>query len=275
MYRRYVRGIAGNQNIFIGLLLAVLMFSVSFVVYVGVGGIARLEQARDLGRAVLSNTYNPWNTTLTSLSLNAVSAVIWDYRGLDTVIETMVLLAAIIGASHVLGERREPSQRSQGFIAGLSTMAVVLITATIALSIAVHGHLSPGGGFQAGSMFTVLIVLAIPIYTSRILDKLNIKREVLPKIRHIALLLLVTIAVYPLAFMAFGTYAYILQNQAKVNSGFSMPSWFVDTPLAGSVFFFNMIEMIAVSVGLIYATLLLAEYSLAKTTPRNEKDAER
>lgn len=268
MYRRYTRRVAGNHNVFIGLLLAVLMFSVSFVVYVGVGGIAKLEQARNLGKVVLSNTYNPWNITLTSLSLNAVSAVIWDYRGFDTVIETMVLLAAIIGASHVLGEKREQSERSHGFIAGFSTIFVVLITTIIALSIAVHGHLSPGGGFQAGSMLAVLIVLAIPIYTSRILNKLNIKREVLPKIRHAVLLLLVTIAVYPLVFIILGTYAYILQNQVKVNSEFSMPSWFLDTPLAGSVFFFNIVEMIAVAAGLIYATLLLAEYSMAKSNER-------
>ncbi|MEM0281796.1 MAG: sodium:proton antiporter, partial [Desulfurococcaceae archaeon] len=62
--------------------LIVITVALSIVIVEGGFGVLPPNQIRELGRTILINTYNPWNTTLTSYSLNSVSAIIWDYRGI-------------------------------------------------------------------------------------------------------------------------------------------------------------------------------------------------
>jgi multicomponent Na+:H+ antiporter subunit B len=91
-----------------------------------------------------------------------VAAVTFDYRGFDTLGEEFILFAAVAGALLLLRpqeteEEQEPSDQAsdrtlpeQG--AALLGCGVLMFPFTLVLGIYVvlHGHLTPGGGFQGG-----------------------------------------------------------------------------------------------------------------------------
>ncbi|GFO63775.1 hypothetical protein M1B72_08275 [Geomonas paludis] len=92
----------------------------------------------------------------------AVAAVTFDYRGFDTLAEEFILFAAVAGCLLLL--RRQESEAAHDPVdqAGdrgdlepapaMLGLGVLMFPFTLLLGIYVvlHGHLSPGGGFQGG-----------------------------------------------------------------------------------------------------------------------------
>ena len=94
---------------------------------------------------------------------NAVAAVNFDYRGFDTIGEELILFASVIGVSALLRLQRREHEvsspldhaRSHASTEGADSVAVVCMALVaplvlLGLYIVVHGHLTPGGGFQGG-----------------------------------------------------------------------------------------------------------------------------
>jgi multicomponent Na+:H+ antiporter subunit B len=91
-----------------------------------------------------------------------VTAVNFDYRAYDTLGEEFILFAAVLGMAIVLRDRRgerkrDPEAREveRGFAGpsaalGMVGLALVGPLIVLGIDIAVHGHLTPGGGFQGG-----------------------------------------------------------------------------------------------------------------------------
>jgi multicomponent Na+:H+ antiporter subunit B len=92
----------------------------------------------------------------------AVTAVVFDFRGFDTLGEEFILFASAVGVALLLRVGREeveeePSARVEARLlpsppdaVGLFGLAAVGITVVVGLSMVAHGHLTPGGGFQGG-----------------------------------------------------------------------------------------------------------------------------
>jgi multicomponent Na+:H+ antiporter subunit B len=86
---------------------------------------------------------------------NAVTAVVFDYRGFDTMGEELILFAAASAVALLL---REPRRRQTTNVVdavrsdALNGFGVLGAIATLLLSLYVvsHGFVSPGGGFQGG-----------------------------------------------------------------------------------------------------------------------------
>ncbi|MEM1628548.1 MAG: MnhB domain-containing protein [Desulfurococcaceae archaeon] len=252
-----------KRNLIIAISLGVFTIALSLALYLGGVYLQPLARVRALAETILRNTYNPLNTTLTSYSLNAVSAVIWDYRGVDTVFETTVLLASIIGITHLLNTTKwvdKGVKNQTSLVAKFSTRLIVVITTLIAISTAVHGHLTPGGGFQAGAMLTVIIALIVPVFSINFIYMHGLRKDKMLYSRYFILLLITLTALSPVLLTPLIGNAYIMQNQVKEDSSFSMPAWFMDTPLGGSIFFYNVLEAFAIALALSYALLLLLEY---------------
>jgi len=55
-----------------------------------------------------------------------------------------------------------------------------------------------------------------------------------------------------------GVGAYVFQNMAREGSDLSMPTWLLDRPLGGTLFFFNVFESLAVVSGLTLTFIVLA-----------------
>jgi multicomponent Na+:H+ antiporter subunit B len=105
-------------------------------------------------------------------SPNAVSGVLFDMRATDTLGEALALFAASAGLQLVLRERPEERQRSEprGSTSGravpptsdairAAALALVVPTAVFAIYVTFRGHLSLGGGLQAGGLAVTALAL--------------------------------------------------------------------------------------------------------------------
>lgn len=87
---------------------------------------------------------------------NVVTSVNFDQRGLDTFGEEAILLASVIGAVALLrpghDERAAEPPGTGRMLYGTRLAGYVLLPVSLILGadIVVHGHLTPGGGFQGG-----------------------------------------------------------------------------------------------------------------------------
>ena len=123
----------------------------------GVRGLPPLGQYRGpygdlLNRVAVAERY----------TTDVVTAVVFDYRGFDTLGEEFILFAAVVGVTVLL--RKQPGEsdakkadRVRGRRVPRPSDAVLLLataligpTLLFGLAVATHGHLTPGGGFQGG-----------------------------------------------------------------------------------------------------------------------------
>ncbi len=124
----------------------------------------------------------PYGTELNQLAPverkipNVVTAVNFDYRGLDTMGEEFILFAAVAGLTLVLRKDRRETTDVPLPTAGLRgaaprsdavrafALAGIAVTLAFGWYMAMHPHLTPGGGFQGGTItagFAALIFLGL------------------------------------------------------------------------------------------------------------------
>jgi multicomponent Na+:H+ antiporter subunit B len=100
-----------------------------------------------------------------------VTAVVFDYRGFDTLGEEFILFASVVGVALLLRagreeEEHEPHLEAQARGESPTTDAIRVAglgmigpTVLVGLAIAAHGHVTPGGGFQGGVILATASVL--------------------------------------------------------------------------------------------------------------------
>jgi multicomponent Na+:H+ antiporter subunit B len=92
---------------------------------------------------------------------SAISVTTFDFRGVDTLVEEFILFTAAVGVVALLRTGREREdvaaepeavRRPTAQSGSLRTLATALVGPGLVLGINVvlHGHLTPGGGFQGG-----------------------------------------------------------------------------------------------------------------------------
>jgi multicomponent Na+:H+ antiporter subunit B len=94
---------------------------------------------------------------------NVVAAVVFDYRGFDTLGEEFILFASVMGVALLLrdvrgdaGGRGDTVRSDVVRLVGLGFAAALLLTG---LYVVAHGYLTPGGGFQGGVVVASAFVL--------------------------------------------------------------------------------------------------------------------
>jgi multicomponent Na+:H+ antiporter subunit B len=94
---------------------------------------------------------------------NVVTAIVFDYRGFDTLGEEFILFAAALGVVLLLrdvrgeSERRRPGVLNEAVrLVGLALVPALLV---IGLYIVAHGMITPGGGFQGGVVLAAAFLL--------------------------------------------------------------------------------------------------------------------
>jgi multicomponent Na+:H+ antiporter subunit B len=85
---------------------------------------------------------------------NIVTAILLGYRGLDTLGEVSILFVAATAAGMVLGGavRGEAQAEPAGFILRSAAWLLFPFLLVLGAYIVIHGHLTPGGGFQGGAV---------------------------------------------------------------------------------------------------------------------------
>lgn len=95
---------------------------------------------------------------------NMVTSVLASYRGYDTMGEVIVVFTALIGVLSLIGIREQalpPNYSEPPPRPILQVMAKFMVPFIVlfALYVQFHGDFGPGGGFQAGVIFAVAIIL--------------------------------------------------------------------------------------------------------------------
>jgi multicomponent Na+:H+ antiporter subunit B len=93
---------------------------------------------------------------------NLVTAVVLGYRGIDTLGELSILFAAATAGGFVLGRHRvNPKGAEAGFVLRTGADLLFPLLLVVGLYIVLHGHLTPGGGFQGGAILASAMLLLL------------------------------------------------------------------------------------------------------------------
>lgn len=248
----------------VGVMVAILLFAVIIAIVLGGTGWTPLIEIRPLAKFYLENCFNIFNKSYWAASPEAVSAMLWDYRGIDTYYETAVFFLAIIGGvalfrvaevkvSAIISTRRE---LGLSIMVKTVTRVVFPLIITVSASVALHGHLTPGGGFQSGSMMAVAFLIAIATFSRHFIEEhLKLTKDRFLTLRTVGL---IAVAVLVLAPTLAGAMA-LMQNQAKPWSPTpSFPEALSFVWTAGSIFYYNLAEFLAVGAGFTLLFLLIS-----------------
>jgi multicomponent Na+:H+ antiporter subunit B len=137
---------------------------------VAVAGLAALLGWGVAGLPAFGDYHGPYGLVLNQVALgerhttNVVAAVVFDYRGFDTLGEELMLFAAVAGVALILREAREEeakrvvdAMRSEPVRAvGLTAVPLVVL---LGLYVVAFGYLTPGGGFQGGVVVALGLLL--------------------------------------------------------------------------------------------------------------------
>lgn len=228
-----------------------------------------LPNVRVLASWYLYTTLNPQYPVFTAMSPEAVTAIVWDYRGLDTLFETAVFFLAIVGALALMRgislKTVLDNMDGKGSGGGLSlicktaTRLLTPLIIAVSASIAFHGHLTPGGGFQGGSAAAVAPLLILVIFSVYFLLSRGVSEKPMLVLRTVGLLGIYLTALAAVFIGLFtGLNAYVFQNQPKHDTPVGLPAQVSGTLISGSLLLFNVFEYLAVAGGFTLVFILLS-----------------
>ncbi|MDI9643624.1 MAG: MnhB domain-containing protein [Candidatus Verstraetearchaeota archaeon] len=239
---------------FVALMTAILIYA--FLGYPEVGFV------RPLGEFYLYNTFNFNEQGWWSASPNAVTGVLWDYRGYDTLYETMVFYVGIVAIA-LFFEKESSLRRTSGMtvIVRATTKLVFVFILTSAMAITIFSVKTPGGGFQGGSIMAIAYIAIIIALSRGFLPELRMDLSKAHLIKIFGLILIFSLTVIPVAYsLASGTVAYALQNQPKPWSEFGYPTFLGLYSLSGGMVIpIQVGELVHVGMGFTIMFLILTE----------------
>lgn len=131
------------------------------------GRVAHLYRDLAVGAAVRQHT------------ANVVASVNFDQRAIDTLGEETILIASVVGAAALLRPSREETARrvpdTGRVLQGTRLLGYLLLPVTllVGLDVVVHGHVTPGGGFQGGVILATGLHLLYVAGSYPALDRLR------------------------------------------------------------------------------------------------------
>ncbi|MCP5064107.1 MAG: cation:proton antiporter [Ignavibacteriae bacterium] len=99
-------------------------------------------------------------------SVNSVTAIIVSYRGFDTLGEVTVLFLAATGLGGILYDKKGKKRRRQhaSLIIRVASQIIYPLIILLGVYVFVHGHLTPGGGFQGGAIIATGVLMMFMSY---------------------------------------------------------------------------------------------------------------
>ena len=108
------------------------------------------------------------NTAEQTGSVNTITSIIVSYRGFDTLGEVTVLFLAATGLGAILFDKKGKKRRLQNasLIVRVSAQLIYPFIILLGAYVFIHGHLTPGGGFQGGAIIATGVLLMFMSYRS-------------------------------------------------------------------------------------------------------------
>jgi multicomponent Na+:H+ antiporter subunit B len=215
----------------------------------------------DFGASVHTYRDASVRAALDEATPNAVSALVFDQRGIDTMGEVTIVLASVLGVATLLrladDEHTGPDADEPEPLPVARLLAFVLLPVALVLgaNVIAHGHLTPGGGFQGG------VVLATGLHLLYVAGS------------HRALRRLRPLAWYHHAEAA-GTGAIVLVGCAGMLAGQQFLTNFLPHGQTGALFSTGTVALLSLAVGVEVAggvVVLLAQFLEQALSVRKER----
>jgi len=118
------------------------------------------ERHRNVGQHYLESTIEETG------AVNTVTAIVVSYRGFDTLGEVTVLFLAATGLGAILYDKKGKKRRLQNasVIVKVASKLIYPLIILLGAYVFVHGHLTPGGGFQGGAIIATGVLLMFISY---------------------------------------------------------------------------------------------------------------
>ncbi len=145
---------------------------------------------------------------------NSITAIVVNFRGFDTLGEVTVLFLAATGLASILYRRKEEEEEAERVSLASSSLvrtgAKILfpLMLLLGLYVFIHGHLTPGGGFQGGAIIATGFLLMLITY-----KHFETNHNVMVWLESLAGLAFVAVGLYGL--FAYGSF---LQNTHSVGT---------------------------------------------------------
>ena len=144
----------------VGYFLTVSMSNIKF----GANRMGDLSQPKTVGAFYLSKTPGELSVA------NVITAIVVNYRGFDTLGEVSVLFLAATGLGSILYKKKKKGEHiptvNKPSSALLQAGSKLIFPAILVLGayVFIHGHLTPGGGFQGGAIIATGFLLMMMSY---------------------------------------------------------------------------------------------------------------
>jgi multisubunit Na+/H+ antiporter MnhB subunit len=209
-------------------------------------------------------------------SNNIVTSVVFDYRGFDTLGEGTVLFIAVSSISlllyQFLKKKKDPVEGPSGFspevsrIVSYAAFLLFPIIVVFGAYLVIHGHLSPGGGFQGGAVTASgTALLLVGMLVTR---KSYTTRKILGIFESLALVAFIGIGFAGLttAFL----YNFMATPDSFMNIIMPLGTNTGDLTSAGTLPFISLAVGIEVFCGI--SIILVALYNMTKADKEEEKE---
>lgn len=182
---------------------------------------------------------------------DVVNAINYDYRGFDTLGEEFILFTSVLGVMQLLrregnGDSRKGNLEESAAMSEttrVATLPAIWATALVGLYLALHGQLSPGGGFQGGVVLATALWLVYVAVNPQVFERMT---------SHVAVEVI----------EACGAGAYALIGFVPVLMGLPVLTNVLPLGTTGDVFSSGNIALISACVGVeVTAAFLLVSYT--------------
>lgn len=203
------------------------------------------------------------NTIEKTGAINAVTAIVFDFRGYDTLGESFVLFTAVTGSAAILRTHKKAVEKSKeedevqkeivyrDSVIQSTANIVLPVSLSLGAYVILHGHLSPGGGFQGGVLIAASIAIVFLAYgVERVSKSFNTERiKLYENIGALSFLLLGTLGI----IYGYNFFRNVLFNQGEPGMLYS----------SGTIFWMNFAVgyKVLAGIGFLLITMIGTLYS--------------
>ncbi len=209
----------------------------------------------------VSDIYNKWGL---DVAPNMVTVILFDFRGYDTLGECIILVLGVLALTVLYGrgqvdsdleDNAKPVARTTTLLSASSRLLLPLITA-LGVYVTLGGHITPGGGFQGGSIVAAGFFMACVLYG---MNALRFSHDDLIKIESFGVFLYILLGLLGLYFSGFFLYNSGTDLHGIVPDGYEALFNYPDGLTAGIIPYLNIAVLVKVAAGLTTALLVLME----------------
>jgi len=234
-------------------------------------GVLLLSTLKDVPGILNPGVSRLYNILGPRIAPNQITMVVFDWRGYDTLGECLVLVCGVLATSLIFGRGMLTSLKHHSSLSrsefgeevkptpilDFFTPVIILLLIAFGIYITLGGHITPGGGFQGGSIIAAAVLLSLVVYGR---EKI-IRWEHESRIRWETAGVLIYIGIGIAGLYHSGHFLYNIGADLYevVGSGISYYFHYPDTTNAGVLPYLNIAVFLKVAAGLSTLFLVLLE----------------